>query len=340
MPSTLYGARSDFNDVTSGSNGTCSTAYLCNAGTGYDGPTGLGTPADITPFQLSSARAQPTVSIASPANGATVSGSVAVSANASDSAGVSSVQFSVDGMLEATSTSAPYDWNWDTSSVSAGSHTISATAIDAAGNRATTQISVNVVHNTAPPPTPSGLKLAVAGTTQVAIFWSPSSDTSVVVNDVYRDGIKIGRANRAELPRLGARPGDQPHLLGAGRRRRRQHLVRLLEPQHQDREHVVTENGHGGRRRLHRTRRASGKRRGQAERQWCFQEREDQLERGLPVRVAGASPVHADDHTACDGNRLQHHSAIPRGECRGRGDRGSHDERLSREPLRSSCSDR
>jgi subtilase family serine protease len=31
-------------DVTSGSNGTCSPPYLCTAGTGYDGPTGLGTP--------------------------------------------------------------------------------------------------------------------------------------------------------------------------------------------------------------------------------------------------------------------------------------------------------
>ena len=31
-------------DVTSGSNGTCSPSYLCTAGPGYDGPTGLGTP--------------------------------------------------------------------------------------------------------------------------------------------------------------------------------------------------------------------------------------------------------------------------------------------------------
>jgi Carboxypeptidase regulatory-like domain len=30
--------------VTSGSNGSCDPAYLCKAGTGYDGPTGLGTP--------------------------------------------------------------------------------------------------------------------------------------------------------------------------------------------------------------------------------------------------------------------------------------------------------
>ena len=33
------------NDVTSGSNGRCNrTKYLCTAGVGYDGPTGLGTP--------------------------------------------------------------------------------------------------------------------------------------------------------------------------------------------------------------------------------------------------------------------------------------------------------
>ena len=31
-------------DVTSGSNGSCGGSYLCTAGTGYDGPTGLGTP--------------------------------------------------------------------------------------------------------------------------------------------------------------------------------------------------------------------------------------------------------------------------------------------------------
>jgi subtilase family serine protease len=35
---------SALNDVTSGSNGTCSTPQWCTAGTGWDGPTGLGTP--------------------------------------------------------------------------------------------------------------------------------------------------------------------------------------------------------------------------------------------------------------------------------------------------------
>jgi hypothetical protein len=40
------------NDVTSGSNGSCSgsPAYYCSAATGYDGPTGLGTPNGIGAF--------------------------------------------------------------------------------------------------------------------------------------------------------------------------------------------------------------------------------------------------------------------------------------------------
>ena len=38
------------NDVTSGSNGTCPTTVWCNARTGWDGPTGLGTPKGTTSF--------------------------------------------------------------------------------------------------------------------------------------------------------------------------------------------------------------------------------------------------------------------------------------------------
>lgn len=38
-----YSHTSSLYDVTSGSNGSCGS-YLCTAGTGYDGPTGLGTP--------------------------------------------------------------------------------------------------------------------------------------------------------------------------------------------------------------------------------------------------------------------------------------------------------
>ncbi|KOV77794.1 peptidase S8 [Streptomyces sp. NRRL WC-3618] len=41
---------SALNDVTSGNNGTCSTSYFCTARSGYDGPTGLGTPEGLSAF--------------------------------------------------------------------------------------------------------------------------------------------------------------------------------------------------------------------------------------------------------------------------------------------------
>jgi subtilase family serine protease len=45
-----YNHTSSLFDVTSGSNGSCGGSYLCTAGNGYDGPTGLGTPNDSTAF--------------------------------------------------------------------------------------------------------------------------------------------------------------------------------------------------------------------------------------------------------------------------------------------------
>jgi N-acetylneuraminic acid mutarotase len=45
-----YADTTALNDVTSGSNGSCTPAYLCTAGTGYDGPTGNGTPDGVAAF--------------------------------------------------------------------------------------------------------------------------------------------------------------------------------------------------------------------------------------------------------------------------------------------------
>ena len=52
--SYLYAHASSLNDVTTGNNGTCSPSYYCTAGTGYDGPTGLGTPNGLTAFKAGS----------------------------------------------------------------------------------------------------------------------------------------------------------------------------------------------------------------------------------------------------------------------------------------------
>ena len=48
--SSLYAHRDRLFDVVSGSNGSCGGSYLCTAGPGFDGPTGLGTPNGLGAF--------------------------------------------------------------------------------------------------------------------------------------------------------------------------------------------------------------------------------------------------------------------------------------------------
>ena len=86
----------------------------------------------------------PTVSITSPANGATVSGTVTVSATASSGIGIAAVQLQVDGNnVGAADTSSPYDFSWNTTNYTNGSHALTAVATDTAGN-STVSAAVNV----------------------------------------------------------------------------------------------------------------------------------------------------------------------------------------------------
>ncbi len=84
----------------------------------------------------------PTVSISAPANGATVSGRVSVTAQASDNMGVARVEFRINGSLQTTDTAAPYSFTFSTRKLK-GLLTIEARAFDAAGNASATSIQVN-----------------------------------------------------------------------------------------------------------------------------------------------------------------------------------------------------
>jgi hypothetical protein len=98
----------------------------------------------------------PTTSLTAPAAGATVTGSINVTANASDNTGVAGVQFKLDGAgFGAEDISAPYSVGWDTTGASNGSHSLTAVARDAAGNQTTSAAVLVTVSNAAPPsPTP------------------------------------------------------------------------------------------------------------------------------------------------------------------------------------------
>ena len=89
----------------------------------------------------------PTTSITAPASGATVSGTVSVTASASDNVGVTNVEFYIDGALAGSDASSPYAFAWNTAGlVNGSSHTIASKAYDAAGNvgtSATVTVTVN-----------------------------------------------------------------------------------------------------------------------------------------------------------------------------------------------------
>src|SRR5439155_1127899 len=97
--------------------------------------------------------APPSVTIASPSSGATVSRTIDVVATASDDVGVAGVQFRLDDAdLGAEDTEAPYSVPWDTTTTSDGSHTLTAVARDAAGNVTIPEPVTVTVSNTSPPP--------------------------------------------------------------------------------------------------------------------------------------------------------------------------------------------
>ena len=102
----------------------------------------------------------PTVAITSPANASSVSGSITVTATASDNNGVAGVQFQVDHVnVGVEDTTSPYSITWNSASVPNGTHTLSAVARDTVGNTAVSTDVVVVVANapdTSPPSTPPG----------------------------------------------------------------------------------------------------------------------------------------------------------------------------------------
>jgi hypothetical protein len=116
----------------------------------------------------------PTVSITSPANGATVSGSVTVQVSASDNVGVTSTAISIDGGSYTTSLV------WATTAVADGSHTIVARAGDAAGNYGYSSTVTVTVKNTVTPPPSNVLTSGVTASGSLAAVGATFTYTMTV----------------------------------------------------------------------------------------------------------------------------------------------------------------
>ena len=137
----------------------------------------------------------PSVSITSPAGGSTVSGAITLSANATDNVGVVGVQFQVDGNNNgAEASAAPYTSPWNTANATNGSHTITAIARDAAGNRTTSAaVTVTVLNDTTPPSVSISAPAAGATVSSTVTVVGTASDNVGVAGVQFKlDGANLG----------------------------------------------------------------------------------------------------------------------------------------------------
>ncbi len=144
----------------------------------------------------------PTVALTSPSGGSTVSGTVSLTANASDNVGVNKVEFYQNNTLIGTSSTAPYSFSWNTTLVANGTYTITAKAYDSAGNVGLSQsTAINVsnatVDTTAPTVTITapGNNSTLSGT--VAITVSAADNVGVTKVEFYKSGSLLSTSTAA-----------------------------------------------------------------------------------------------------------------------------------------------
>src|SRR5207248_9087715 len=124
----------DWHSVPDGRNGDTST----DSGSGNcHGSSG----ADTTP---------PSVALTAPADGATVGGNVSLAATASDNNAVDHIDFLVNGNTVGSDTTSPYTSSWNSASLADGQATITARAVDSAGNSSTSTARTITIDNTPP----------------------------------------------------------------------------------------------------------------------------------------------------------------------------------------------
>jgi parallel beta-helix repeat protein len=132
----------------------------------------------------------------SPTGGTIATGTISVSATATSTVGIASVQFYLDGSpLGSAVTSSPYTISWDTLTASDGSHTLYSVATDNNSNIASSSEITITVDNSPPAvsiTSPTG-GATVSGTTSIA---ASSSDALSGVSSVafYLDGSLLGES--------------------------------------------------------------------------------------------------------------------------------------------------
>src|SRR3989339_149112 len=134
----------------------------------------------------------PTVSITSPANNATISGTITITATATDDNGVNKVNFYIDNIIKSTDTASPYTYNRDTTGYANGTHTIKAEATDTNNQKTNTQITVTVNNVAADIPPTAAITAPANNATisgSIAITATATDDNGVNKVNFYIDNI-------------------------------------------------------------------------------------------------------------------------------------------------------
>ncbi len=148
----------------------------------------------------------PSVNITAPASGAAVSGQISIIVNASDNVSVSKVELLRNGALVGSTSSSPYSFYWDTSTLANGSYIFSAKAYDTAGNVGISSSITVTVNNSAvsvdhTAPTVS-ISAPANGTTignSVTISASANDNVAVTSMEVYVDGVLRGSSTSGSI---------------------------------------------------------------------------------------------------------------------------------------------
>lgn len=142
----------------------------------------------------------PIVELTAPEADAVVSGTVAMTAQASDDpggAGMAKVEFFVNGDLVATDATAPYEAGWDSTNAATGTYTVEVVATDAAGNTSSDSVDVRVQAgggepDVQAPSTPADVVAVAEAHNRVKVTWNASTDNVAVTGyKVFRDDSQI-----------------------------------------------------------------------------------------------------------------------------------------------------
>lgn len=190
MNSLPYADSGALNDVTSGSNGSCTLVYFCTGEVGYDGPSGLGTPSGVAAFTLGSAAVVPSAPTNLVATGA--SGSVNLTWSTPSNDGGSpitgydlyrSTSSGTETLLAHLGVTTAYS---DTAVTSGTTYYYEVTAVNAVGG---SLISAEAsAASTSVPSAPTNL-LATAAVGSVNLTWtapSSSGGSPITAYNVYR----------------------------------------------------------------------------------------------------------------------------------------------------------